>query len=722
MNDSRFFTPSHAPVWLAWPLILLARLLYRVRTRGAERIPEGGALLLANHMSYVDVFALQLACPRAIRFVGHEELTRAHWLFRLGFKLTGTIPVSPVNALETTRRVTAALKAGELVLLFPEGAISRTGQLMKLERGFELMARKAGVPVVPVAHDGLWGSVFSFSDNRYLFKYPRMRRTHVFVAWGEPIPPQAATTAAVRRALLDLGCEAFSERPQLRRHLGRELIRRLARRPWRQEYVDRTVGRSPMTAAQLLAAAAALARHLRRTVASRRVGIVLPPGAGATIVNLAVVCAGKVPVNLNFTAGRAALESSLRIGEIDTVITANAMKAKLPNFPWPERTLDLKKEMTLLGGKKALLPWFLAAWVLPNQWTAGLLGLPKYGDHEEAGVIFTSGSSGEPKGVVLSHRNILANCWQVSSLSILPETAVMLACLPMFHSFGFTVTMWYPLLRGCRVVSVPSPLETGKIVEAIREEGITVFVGAPTFLRPVVRKAKPGDLRTLEVVVSGAEKLPMDLYDTFLEKFNIEIMQGYGLTETSPVSNVSQHDPAIPTPTAARQPGRRRGAVGRMMPGMTARILTPDTLEEQPVNEAGIVAFRGDNIFSGYLKDPEKTAGAFHDGWFVTGDLGRFDDDGFLVIEGRLSRFSKIGGEMVPHGTVEARIVEAFGCDETDGYAAVVMGVPDAAKGEQLVILSARDEITPEAVREKLTALGLPNLWIPKVVKRVAKI
>ncbi|NDG49582.1 MAG: hypothetical protein EBY30_11205 [Rhodospirillales bacterium] len=257
MNASPAFTRSHAPWWIAWPASVLARLLYRVSSRGAERIPDGGALLLANHISYADVFALQMACPRPIRFVGHEGLMREHWFFRLVFKLTGTIPVSPANALETMRRVAAALKAGELVLLFPEGAISRTGQLMKLERGFELMARKAGVPVVPVAHDGLWGSVLSFSDNKYLFKYPRIRRTHVFVAWGEPIPAETATTATVRQALLDLGCEAFSERPQLKRHLGRELVRRLARRPGRIEYVDRTAGRIPITAAKLLAAAAA---------------------------------------------------------------------------------------------------------------------------------------------------------------------------------------------------------------------------------------------------------------------------------------------------------------------------------------------------------------------------------------------------------------------------------------------------------------------------------
>jgi acyl-[acyl-carrier-protein]-phospholipid O-acyltransferase / long-chain-fatty-acid--[acyl-carrier-protein] ligase len=715
------FRRSTLPWWIEKFAVAVARCLYAVRSRGAEHLPAGGALVLANHLSYADVVVLQLACPRPLRFVGHEAFARQSWLFRLAYRWSRTIPIARENALGTTRRVVEALRQGELVCVFPEGAISRTGQLMKLQRGFELMARKADVPVVPVAHDGLWGSIFSFSGNRYLFKSPRLMRTHVFVAWGRPIPPAEADATRVRRELLDLGCEAFDERPHLRRHLGREIVRALARRPWRLEFVDRTAERRALKAGQLLAAAAALARHLQRTVPERRVGIVLPPGAGATIANLAVVCAGKIPVNLNFTAGRAAIEASLRLGEVVSVISADAVREKVKDFPWPERTFDLRQMMADLGGKRAVLPWLVAAWLLPNQWFADLLRLPRRGDRDEAGLLFTSGSSGEPKGVALTHRNILANCWQISSLSILPDTATMIACLPIFHSFGFTVTLWYPMLRGCRVVSVPSPLDTRKIVDAIREEEATVLVGAPTFLRPFLKRAEPADLRSLDLVVSGAEKMPMDLYQGFKERFHLEIMQGYGLTETTPVANVNQPDPPLPTETAEPQPGKRLGSVGRMMPGMTARIIHADTGEELAATDTGIVILRGANIFGGYLKDPEKTRSAFRNGWFVTGDLGRFDDDGFLFIEGRLTRFSKIGGEMVPHGTVEQRVIEALDLDQTEGYAIAVVGVPDATKGEALVLLTTL-EIAPDELREKLLASGLPNLWIPRVIRRVPQI
>ena len=699
---------------------LIGPLFYQVKAKGRGHVPASGALVICNHLSYVDAVVLQIASPRPLRFVAFAGFSKSPAL-RFLFRAAGIIPVNANKPMKGIRLAAEAAKRGELVCVFPEGAISRTGQLMELSRSFERIAELAQVPVIPAVIDGLWGSIYSFAGNRYLWKSPRLLPTAVCVIFGPPLLPAQSNRAHARRALLDLAEEAFQERPILRRHLAREVVRSLARRPRHLEIIDRTAERRTMTSGQLLAVAAALSRHIKRHVPEPRVGIVLPPGLGAHIVNLAVACANKTPVNLNFTAGRSASESSLRLGEIKTVITADALRVRIPDFPFPAHTLDLKTELGAMGGKRVIFPWLVAAWLLPNQWFADLLGLPREGDRAEAALLFTSGSSGEPKGVVLTHRNILANCAQISSLSILPDTAVVLGCLPIFHSFGFTATLWYPLLRGCRVVTVPSPLDTRKIAESIQQEKATVLLGAPTFIRPLLKKATKEELQSLDLVVTGAEKLTLDLYEGFLAAFGIEILQAYGLTETTPASNINQHHPAATTVHAHPQIGKKVGAVGRLMPGMTARIVDPDTGAELPMSETGMLWMRGANVFPGYLKDAEKTAAAFKDGWFITGDLGRFDTDGFLYIEGRLSRFSKIGGEMVPHGTVEQRICEAFGWTEADGPSAIIVGVPDSAKGEAIVLLTTQAVVAGE-LRTKLLAAGLPNLWIPRQIHRVPKI
>ena len=712
---------SFLPLVVEWVVGAVATLLYRVRSDGVENVPAtGGALLIANHLSYVDVVVLQMACPRRLRFVGYEGF-RDQALFRWIFDHSGVISINPRKPIEGMRRAIRALQAGEVVCLFPEGNISRTGQLMQLKEGFEMMARRAEVPVVAGAIDGLWGSVFSFAGNKYLWKSPRLMPTPVVVAFGKPAAPNEVSVEWARKALLDLGARAFDMRPVLRRHLGREVARALAKNPGRIALVDRTADRRVLTSAQLLAAAATLSRRIRSTIPESRVGIVLPPGAGSFIANLAVTFAGKVPVNMNFTAGRASLEASFALAGVRAVLTAEPVIARFPQFPWPEKSLDIRSEIAAAGGKRAMLPWLLAAWILPNQWVPALLGLPRVGDHAEAALLFTSGSSGEPKGVALTHRNLLANCAQISSLAILPRSATMLACLPGFHCFGFTVNIWYPLLRGCRVVTVPSPLDTRRIIDSIRDEEVTVFVGAPTFIRPFLKKAEPGELRSLTLCVAGAEKLPDDLFHAFLERFHLEILQGYGLTETTPVANVNQPHPPVVTETNEAQLGKKYGSVGRLMPGMTARIVDPDTGAELPLESTGMLLLKGPNVFSGYLDDREKTDLAIRDGWLVTGDLAHFDSDGFLTIAGRLSRFSKIGGEMVPHGTIEQKIVDSFDWPLAESPQITVVGVPDSTKGEQLVLLTVQD-VTAEQVRSKLVGAGLPNLWIPKVVGRVEAI
>jgi acyl-[acyl-carrier-protein]-phospholipid O-acyltransferase/long-chain-fatty-acid--[acyl-carrier-protein] ligase len=468
----------------------------------------------------------------------------------------------------------------------------------------------------------------------------------------------------------------------------------------------------------LLAAALALASQVRRECRGRRVGIVLPPGKAAVIANLAVTLAGKTPVNLNFTAGRASVEAALRIGQVQECLTAHAVVKRLADFPWPMHLLHLDVILPPLQPK--IIAWRAVVAVTPAWVLARIIGIPRIGDRDEAMVLFTSGSSGEPKGVVLSHRNLLGNVSQFALMLNLGPTDTVLACLPFFHSFGCTVTLWYPLIEGVRSVTYPNPLEISKNADLIERYKVTLFCTTPTFLRGYLRKVEPPQLASLQFLVTGAEKLPGELATAFHERFGIEVLQGYGLTETSPVAAVNLPEPKASRPGDNVQPSNRPGSVGKLAPGMAAEIRDPETDAKLTLHDTGMLWLRGPNIFEGYLDDPQRTADVLVDRWFKTGDLARFDEDGFCIIEGRLSRFSKIGGEMVPHETVEAKIGEALALPKDERLIAIA-SIPDEAKGEALVLLSARDLDAGE-LRKKLSEAGLPNLWIPRIVRRVEAI
>lgn len=521
---------------------------------------------------------------------------------------------------------------------------------------------------------------------------------------------------------MDLGEAKFRARPVLDSHLAYESFIALAHQPRRELIVDHTLQRRGMKSGFLLAAAFMLSRRMAGWTSKPRVGIVFPPGLGGYIANLAVVFSGKVPVNLNFTLGPNSAASCLEKAGIDCLLTTERVRQKMPNFPWPDTGIvDLVDELKSLPKVKTL---GLLGWIhlCPSKLLAKILKIPAEGGDREAGLLFTSGSSGEPKGVVLTHRNILGNCAQIDSSGLLPESEKLLANLPIFHSFGFTVTLWYPLLRGCAVATLPTPLDVKKNAEVIASESVSILVGTPTFFKPYFKRVEATKLKTIKCVIAGAEKTPEGFADAWESQFGGQYLEGYGLTETSPVVSVN-----LPTkPSGVDYPGEstegsRRGSVGRLMPGHAARILDPDTFEERALNEVGLLSLRGANIFSGYLEDPDRTAEVLQDGWFSTGDLARFDDDGFLYIEGRLSRFSKIGGEMVPHGTVEEILIQAYGLEESEAPVLAVAGRPDAAKGEALVLLTTID-IEMSDMREKLSAAGLTNLWVPREIRRVEAI
>ena len=520
--------------------------------------------------------------------------------------------------------------------------------------------------------------------------------------------------------VIDFGYREFQEREELKCHLGNACFRSLGRHPWRVIIVDRSTGRKELTAGKILAVSLALSRKWRKTIPGKRVGVVFPPGIGGTLTNLALVLCGKIPVNLNFTMGPATIEASIKQAGVETVLTAEAVKKKIPNFPWVEDTRDLLLELTSLS-KAEILGLLAAIWVCPSGWLARRFDIPQQGDNEEAGLLFSSGSTGEPKGVALSHRNIIGNCRQIDETHLLPRTETILGCLPLFHSFGFKTALWLPLLSGVKVVTLPSPLEVKRIAKTIEEEQATVLFGTPTFYRPYFKRIDAAQLRSLKFVVAGAEKTPAGFARKWEDQFGSRYLEGYGLTETSPVVSIN-----LPGYSRVKGPyqgrvGNRTGSVGRLMPGIAARIVDPQSGEQLPVTDVGILHVKGPNVFNGYLDNPELTAKVFQDGWFVTGDLARFDDEGFLFIEGRISRFSKIGGEMVPHGTIENHIVTAFDLEDSERPMVAVTGIADPAKGESLVLLSAID-ISSADLRERLKWAGLPNLWIPRIIKEVEEI
>src|SRR5947207_520036 len=695
----------------------LGRCFYRVTAFGTDNLPKGGFLLLPNHITWVDAVVLQLACPRPIRYIIDEEFYRKPILHPFLRQLR-CIPIDTRHSHSAIRAATEKIAEGEIVCLFPEGQLERTGTLLRLRRGYELIARHVNATVVPVWLDQLWGSIFSFQGGKFFTKFPKRIPYPVTIAFGKPLEANAADIATVREELLKLGEFCFSRRPSLDRHLAELCILGLKKRPFATAVVD-GLDHSLLTRSKLLGVAAALSRYLRKEFPGERIAIVLPASKGSMLANLAVTLADKVPVNLNFTIGRAANESCCRRANLRVAISATQFMERLKGFPWPERVLKLDELMPRM--KRQIILWWIMSILVPARLLWWLLQIPKAGGHIEALLLFTSGSTGDPKGVVMSHRNIVGTVSQFRQLLDAKKEDAILASLPFFHTFGSTVTLWYPLIEGVSIVTYPNPLEATKNAALIERHKLTLLLATPTFLRGYLRKAEPDQLRTLRLVITGAEKLPLHLAKAFEERFKQRVFEGYGLTETSPVVSVNLPEPQPTKPGEQVQPSSRLGSVGKMAPGIAAEIREPENDRKLSLHETGMVWFRGANIFEGYLHDEKRTADVLQDGWFKTGDVGRFDEDGFLYIEGRLSRFSKIGGEMVPHEAVEQKIIDLLGFSGKDERLVAIVGVQDESKGEALILLAAVD-VDLAQLRDKLRDAGVPNLWIPKKICRTDSI
>jgi len=682
--------------------------VYRIRVEGRDNIPEtGGALFVSNHMSLVDALLLIASTDRSIRFLMFKGIYDLPYVKPFA-KMIRAIPISselrPREMLQSLREATNAIKNGEVVCIFAEGQITRIGQLLPFRRGMERIMKGVDAPIIPVNLDGVWGSIFSFERGRFIWKLPRSVPYPVTVSFGEPMP-STTTPFEVRRAVQVLQTSAYAHRRSRMRTLHRSLIHTAHRHPFRFAMGDKR--RPRMKWGGALLSAIFLARRLRSTWAGQEmVGILLPPSVPGALVNFAATLAGKIPVNLNYTTSDESLASCATQCKLETVITTRQLLDRIP-LKVPGKTILLEEVAARHGFGERLVALFL--WFFPGGALERILSGGKNKSLDDlATIIFSSGSTGEPKGVMLSHCNIRSNIDQVGQMFMFDSKDCLLGVLPFFHSFGFTVTLWLPAALGVSVVYHPSPLDLAAISEIVRDYRVTFLMSTPTFLQAYARRCSPEDFGSLEYVVVGAEKLPERLALAFEDRFGIRPLEGYGATECAPVVSVNTHDFRAP---GFRQVGAKRGRIGHPLPGVSVRIVDPDTYESVAAGASGLLLVRGPNVMLGYLGKAEKTAEVLRDGWYVTGDIAAEDEDGFLTITDRLSRFSKIGGEMVPHIKVEDQLQELAGATD---QRFVVTAVPDGKKGERLVVLHTLPPEELQPVIERLGESGLPNLWTPR--------
>jgi acyl-[acyl-carrier-protein]-phospholipid O-acyltransferase/long-chain-fatty-acid--[acyl-carrier-protein] ligase len=684
-------------------LWLLTHTIYRIRIDGQANVPSRGpALLVCNHLSHVDGALVGACIQRFVRFLVYKPYYE-HWAVNPLLRMLHAIPVGggrdAVMAIQAARR---ELQNGHVVCIFAEGAISRTGNLLPFKRGLEKIVDGLDVPIVPVYLDRVWGSVFSFKGGRFLWKWPARFPYPVTVSFGSPLP---ATTpaAAVRVALMAVGARATTLRRGDRDVLGRQFIAS-AKRHW-GSFCMADSSTPPLTYGRALVGAILLSRWIRRrTGAAPRIGILLPASVGGALANIATAIAGKTSVNLNFTAGRESMTAAIEKCGITTILTSRKFVAKAEIEPLPGMVFleDVLPAFTPLA-KAAML---VTAFLLPAPLLSRLYA--RQGDAESlATIVFSSGSTGVPKGVMLTHRNILSNVDAISQVFQLESSDVMVGVLPFFHSFGFAVTLWLPMVDGFGAVFHPNPMDGKTIGEIALKYRGTILVSTPTFYAGYIRKCQREQFAHVRYALVGAEKLREPIATAFREKFGITLLEGYGCTEMSPVVAVNAPDV---NEQGGFQRGSQAGTVGHALPGVVAKVVDLETGEGPLIGKEGLLLVNGPNRMLGYLGEPERTAEALRDGWYVTGDIACIDDAGFIRITDRLSRFSKIAGEMVPHMKIEEQIQSLLDSQ----YGCAVTAVPDDARGERLVAFYTDPELQASDLWERLCRTELPRLWLPK--------
>jgi len=690
--------------------MLLTRLCYRFHVRGVDQLPPfGPALLVCNHVSLMDAILIISSQQRRIRMLmSREFFEKAGWFTRRMCKMANVILIheadNPKKLLKSLKTARDALDEGYLVCVFAEGTLSRTGMMRPFKQGFERIVKGTDHPIIPVYIGGAWGSVASyykglpkmwvFHDLRYL----------VSVHYGMPLAP-TATTFEVQQAVSELSVDSFEVVKEGRKGLGHEFIDS-ARRNWGRLAIADSSGRE-LKYGELLIASLILRNRIRSLTSKsdQSIGIILPTSSASAMANLAITLDGRRGVNLNYTASAASFGSAQEQCEIGTVVTSRKFLERLPELPLPQNALYMEDLLASIGASEKFRS-FLKARFSPVRL---LMGGKKVAPDDIATVLFSSGSTAEPKGVMLSHHNLQSNMESFRAVINLKRDDVILATLPFFHSFGYTVLFWFPLLSGIKSICHTNPLEAETIGKVSEKYKASILLTTPSFLLAYVRKIRPEQFTHLRYAFTGAEKLQPRIAGMFEKRFGIQPLEGYGATELSPVCALSLPNITVDN---LEETGNREERLGRVLPGMAMKIVHPETRETLSPGEEGLINVKGPNVMIGYLNKKELTKSVLHDGWYDTGDIGFMDSDGFFAITGRLSRFSKLGGEMISHGAVENALQEAL---KVGPDALSVVAVPDDRKGERLCVIHMPLSKNQDEMRQILKDLGIPNLWKPNL-------
>jgi acyl-[acyl-carrier-protein]-phospholipid O-acyltransferase/long-chain-fatty-acid--[acyl-carrier-protein] ligase len=689
-------------------VVLITRIVYHIKVEGEENVPlEGPALIVSNHVSWADAVVLAATQQRRIRFVMDRAIYQTpllHWLFKLQ-------RIIPISATDPPKKIVAALHEarqamddGYLVCIFAEGMLTRTGMLGKFRAGFEKIVKGTDYPIIPTYLGGLWGSILSHYHGSLMSAWPKRLPCPVSVHFGKAMPADSSRRE-IRWAIEALSVDYFNSKKTSRYSLGETLIQ-TCRKNWRKPCMSDTTGKR-LTFGKTLIAATLLADRIEaQTQGQRNIGIFLPSSVAGALANYATALLNKTAVNLSYTASESDRAYILETAEIQTVLTSRAFLEKLDiradALPGAVLLEDLIGGFTDADKRKAFVK---ARFGRRKQ----LARVPDdFNADTTAVILFTSGSSGRPKGVELSHHNIQSDIECALTVFRVFKNDKLCGILPFFHSFGLTCTMWLPLIAGRPACFVPNPLDGKLVGDTIRDEQATLLFATPTFLLNYLRRCEPEDFKTIRFIVAGAEKLNPKLIDAFEKKFGVRPCEGYGATECAPLIAFNVPDAEV---GGGKQIGTKEGTVGHTIPGMAVRVLDVETGNPVEHDTPGLLHVKGPNVMKGYLKLPERTTDVLRDGWYNTGDIVTIDEDGFVTIRDRLSRFSKIGGEMVPHMTIEEVCLKGLHINEP---VVAVTSVPDAKKGEQLVILFEKEKVDVDALYYVLAESGLPKLYIPK--------